>query len=130
YEQGGSGRAGLAIKTSIGDTLTLKDRIAHHLTTGISTVEIASKNTDRLNQEFKKFYQNKNFKYKSYNLHGNPDKLEALGKLLNAHEIEYGQAGAGTVKGFDYNSGKTVTLKTSAKDMVVSTDQRKATLIK
>ncbi len=37
YEQGGSGRAGLGIKTSIGDTLTLKDRIAHHHTTGLST---------------------------------------------------------------------------------------------
>ncbi|HUH47159.1 MAG TPA: M14 family metallopeptidase, partial [Arenibacter sp.] len=130
YEQGGSGRAGLAIKTGIGDTLTLKDRIAHHLTTGLSTVEIASKNTDRLNQEFKKFYQNKNFKYKSYVLRGNPDKLEALGNLLKAHEIEYGRAGTGTAKGFDYTSGKTGTLKTSAKDMVVSIDQPKATLIK
>src|SRR5690606_25608679 len=86
YEQGGSGRAGLAIKTGIGDTLTLKDRIAHHLTTGLSTVEIASRDADRLNREFKKFYQNKNFKYKSYILQGNPDKLEALGKLLKAHE--------------------------------------------
>ena len=32
YEQGGGGRAGLGIITSIGDTLTLKDRIAHHHT--------------------------------------------------------------------------------------------------
>ena len=65
YEQGGSGRAGLAITTRIGDTLTLKDRIAHHHTTGLSTVEVASKNTDKLNTEFKKFYQNRNFKYKN-----------------------------------------------------------------
>lgn len=130
YEQGGSGRAGLAIKTRIGDTLTLKDRIAHHLTTGLSTIEIASKNTEKLNQEFKKFYQNKNFKYKSYVLHGNPDKLEALGNLLKAHEIEYGWAQTGTAKGFDYGSGKIGTLKTSPKDMVVSIDQPKATLIK
>ena len=130
YEQGGSGRAGLAIKTSIGDTLTLRDRIAHHLTTGLSTVEIGAMNADRLNREFKKFYQNKNFKYKSYVLQGNPDKLEALGNLLRAHDIEYGWAGTGTAKGFDYGSGKTGTLKTSAKDMVVSIDQPKATLIK
>ena len=39
YEQGGSGEAGLAVETSIGDTLTLKDRIAHHFTTGMSTLE-------------------------------------------------------------------------------------------
>ena len=61
YEQGGSGRAGLGVITAIGDTLTLKDRIAHHFTTGISTVEIASQNIEKLNTEFKKFFQRKNF---------------------------------------------------------------------
>ena len=70
YEQGGSGRAGLGIETSIGDTLTLNDRIAHHYTTGISTVEVSSKHAKRLNAEFKKFYSKNNFKYKSYVLNG------------------------------------------------------------
>jgi len=35
--------------------LTLVDRVAHHKTTGLSTVEIASKNAVKLNSEFKKF---------------------------------------------------------------------------
>lgn len=130
YEQGGSGRAGLGIQTSIGDTLTLKDRIAHHLTTGLSTVEVASQNTDQLNKEFQKFYRNNNFEYKSYVLSGEPDKLEALGNLLKFHEINYGWATNGKVKGFDYSSGKTHTIKTSSKNMVVSTDQPKGTLVK
>ncbi|MCM4168822.1 hypothetical protein KCTC52924_02517 [Arenibacter antarcticus] len=130
YEQGGSGRAGLGIKTSIGDTLTLKDRIAHHLTTGLSTVEVASQNTTRLNEEFQKFYQNKNFKFKSYVLSGNPDKLEALGNLLQSHEITYGWATNSSVKGYDYNSGKVKTIKTTSENMVVSTDQTKGTLVK
>ena len=34
YEQGGSGRAGLGILNSVGDVLSLKDRIAHHYTSG------------------------------------------------------------------------------------------------
>ncbi|MDF4204822.1 M14 family metallopeptidase [Maribacter sp. SA7] len=130
YEQGGSGRAGLAITTSIGDTLTLKDRIAHHLTTGLSTVEVASKNVSKLNDEFKKFYLNKNFKYKSYVLNGNPDKIEALADLLSKHEIEY-QAGSNTtVKGYNYATGKSGSLKSTDKSLVISSNQPKSTLVK
>jgi hypothetical protein len=44
YEQAGHGRGGLGVLNDEGDVLTLVDRIAHHTTTGLSTVEIASKN--------------------------------------------------------------------------------------
>ncbi|CAM4314853.1 M14 metallopeptidase family protein [Zobellia nedashkovskayae] len=130
YEQGGSGRAGLGVITSLGDTLTLKDRILHHHTTGLSTLEIASQNVLRLNQEFKKFYQPKNYKYKSYVLNGNPDKLNALTKLLKQHEIEYGWATGKTAKGFNYSTGKNSPIKTSANTLVIGTDQKKSTLVK
>lgn len=130
YEQGGSGRAGLGITTSIGDTLTLKDRIAHHYTTGLSTIEVASKNVEKLNTEFKKFYQNKNFKYKSYVLNGNADKLSKLAKLLDQHEIEYGLGQNTTVKGFDYSTGKQGSIKSNEKSIVISSDQPKSTLVK
>lgn len=43
YEQGGNGSAGLGIKTDEGYVLTLVDRVAHHVTTGLATVETASK---------------------------------------------------------------------------------------
>ena len=130
YEQGGSGEAGLAIVTSIGDTLTLKDRMAHHFTTGISTVEISSQNAERLNSEFKKFYQAKDYKYKSYVLNGDADKIDALTQLLAQHEIEYGWGKKGSIKGYDYQTGKNGSLKTSEKSLVVSTEQRKGTLVK
>ncbi|MFW5726769.1 MAG: M14 family metallopeptidase, partial [bacterium] len=42
YEQGGSGRAGLAVLTQEGDTLSLKDRIDHHVTTSLSTIEVTA----------------------------------------------------------------------------------------
>ena len=41
YEQGGID-AGLGIKTSTGDTLTLTDRIAHHYTASMSTIEVSA----------------------------------------------------------------------------------------
>ncbi|MEX0884342.1 MAG: M14 family zinc carboxypeptidase, partial [Cyclobacteriaceae bacterium] len=41
-EQGGSGRAGIGIINAEGDTLTLKERIVHHHTTGLSAIETTS----------------------------------------------------------------------------------------
>lgn len=130
YEQGGSGRAGLGVITDIGDTLTLKDRIAHHFTTGLSTVEVASKNAAQLNSEFKKFYANKNFKYKSYVMNGDSDKIRALEKLLSEHEIEFGRANRGTAKGFKYSTGTSGSLSIDENSLVVSTNQPKGTLVK
>lgn len=130
YEQGGSSRAGLGIVTAIGDTLTLKDRIAHHHITGLSTVEVSSANALKLNEEFKKFYTTKNYKHKSYVLSGDADKMNALTQLLDQHEIIYSAANAATVKGFDYATGKTGTFKATDKSLVVSTAQVKGTLAK
>ncbi|WP_394749768.1 M14 family metallopeptidase [Spongiimicrobium salis] len=130
YEQGGSGRAGLAITTSLGDTLTLNDRLLHHHTTGLSTIEVASNNAVKLNEEFKKFHATKNYKYKSYVLNGNADRISALTALLDQHEIEYGNAKNGTVKGYRYSTGKYGSTKTSSSSLVVSTNQIKGTLVK
>ena len=130
YEQGGSGRAGLAIKTALGDTLTLKDRIAHHYTTGLSTVEVAAKHAQKLNDEFKKFYANKNFKYKSYVMNGDADKIDALTKLLEQHEIEFEWANQTTAKGYSYKTGKIKNIKTTDKSLVVQSSQSKSTLVK
>ncbi len=130
YEQGGSGRAGLGIITSIGDTLTLKDRIDHHHTTGLSTVEIASKNAQKLNDEFKKFYSNKNFIYKNYVLNGDADKLDALTNLLDKHEITYKSGTSGTVKGYKYQTSRSGSMKMTKKSLVIPSNQTKGTLVK
>nr|WP_298997698.1 M14 family metallopeptidase [uncultured Allomuricauda sp.] len=130
YEQGGSGRAGLSVITGTGDTLTLKDRLSHHLTTGLSTVEISSKNAKKLNEEFQKFYQNKNFKYRSYVMNGNVDHITALKELLSKHDIEYGHPGKGVVKGYNYQAGTTSNMDITEKSLVVSTNQPKGTLVK
>ncbi|MEM9076636.1 MAG: M14 metallopeptidase family protein [Bacteroidota bacterium] len=129
YEQGGSGRAGLSVLTGTRDTLTLKDRLSHHLTTGLSTVEISSKNVQKLNEEFKKFYLNKNYKFKSYVLNGNKDHIDALKDLLIHHEIEFAHTTKGVVKGFDYHTGKTGSMNTSSEGLAVSTNQPKGTLV-
>lgn len=130
YEQGGSGRGGLGVITKIGDTLTLKDRIAHHHTTGLSTIEVSSQNAEKLNAEFKKFYKNQNFKYKSYVLDGNSDNISALKELLSKHKIAYGSPTVNSVKGFNYQTGINGSMSVSENSLVVSTNQSKGTLVK
>ena len=74
YEQGGHGMAGLGVLNDEGHVLTLVERLTHHTTTGLSTVEIASKNANKINTEFVKFFNNNGLKYKSYVLQGEADK--------------------------------------------------------
>lgn len=131
YEQAGHGRAGLGINTDHGYELTLVDRVAHHKTTGLSTVEMGSKNAAKLNQEFAKFFDNRNLTYKSYVLkHENNDKTRRLLSLLDKHEIDYQFASAKEAKGFDYSSGKERKVKLSERDIVIHTDQPKGKMVK
>ncbi|WP_299061452.1 M14 family metallopeptidase [uncultured Polaribacter sp.] len=131
YEQAGHGRAGLGINTDEGEVLTLKDRATHHLTTGLSTVEISSKNAKRLNSEFRKFFNNANLNYKSYVLQNeNEDKMNGLKELLDTHEIKYENAKNGSVKGYSYATLKDAKLDVSNKDLVIHTDQPKGKMVK
>jgi len=129
YEQGGSGRGGLGILNDEGDTLTLVDRITHHHVAGLSTVEYASLQSQKLITEFQSFTKNKNYKYKSFIIGGNPDKLLELRQLMDAHKIQYSFGNGSTVKGYDYKTGKTGSLKASEKHLIISTDQIKGTLV-
>lgn len=130
YEQGGGGRAGLGVLTQTGDTLTLKDRIAHHLTTGLSTVEVATRNAQKLNEEFIRFFKPKKYRYQTYVMKGSEDHLKALTTWLDKHGITYGSGTGSTVKGYRYKSRKTESFKCDHQSLVISTDQAKGTLVK
>ncbi|MEQ8927404.1 MAG: M14 family metallopeptidase, partial [Fulvivirga sp.] len=136
YEQAGHGYAGLGIITEYGDTLTLKDRIDHHYTTGISTVEIASKNASKLGEEFKAYFS-KNVTspvgtYKSYVVkNNNQDKLDALSEFLDKHMINYGSVSSSkNLKGYSYISRNTKSFTVSSNDLVINTNQPVSRLIK
>ena len=131
YEQAGHGRAGLGIQTDAGEILTLKDRAIHHMTTGLSTVEISSKNAEKLNIEFKKFFDNSTLNHKSYVLKNeNEDKMKRLKKLLDTHEIRYENAKNGSVKGYNYKNQSTNQFAINSTDLVVHTNQPKGKMIK
>src|SRR5699024_10482057 len=96
YEQAGGGRAGLAILIADGDTLTLEDRLIHHFTTGMATVETASTHAKQLVSHFTNYYQkavqNPSGKYKSFVIRSDSShRIQSLLHLLNRHRIEYGR---------------------------------------
>ncbi len=134
YEQGGGPRGGLGVVNDNGDTLTLVDRVMHHYTTGLSTVEAASKNATRLVSEFKKFFDNGRnavgSDYKTYILTSDDAyKITSVKNLLDRNGIEYG-AFNGKVKGFHYFSGKDEEGTLQKYSLAISAYQPKSALVK
>jgi hypothetical protein len=134
YEQGGIS-AGLAVLTRSGDTLTLAQRIAHHHSTGLSTIEITSEHAPRVLNEFKKFYDNSRTnppgEYKTYVIRNdNNNNINALAKMLGRNGIQYGFGLANkTINGYDYFTGKTEQYNVGPNDLVINAYQPKAVLL-
>lgn len=136
YEQGGSGRAGLGILTALGDTLTLYDRIIHHHTSGMSTIEMTQQHGKRLLDEFEKYFKshesNPKGKYKTFVVKAgnNEARLNALKTLLDRNGIKYEHAKSQSgIQGYAYFTGKNATFNVSEKDLIVSAYQPKSVLV-
>ncbi|MEI3797383.1 MULTISPECIES: M14 family metallopeptidase [unclassified Chitinophaga] len=137
YEQGGSGRAGVAVLKKDGDTLTLTDRIAHHFTTSMSTVEVASQQAEKIISEYKKYFEaaqkTPQGGYKSYVVKagGNTEKLNTLAELLRKNNIAFGfGANAGSASGFNYFTGKTETFTIDKEDLVINAYQPHSNMLR
>ncbi|MEL6988754.1 MAG: zinc carboxypeptidase, partial [Bacteroidota bacterium] len=130
YEQGGSGRAGKAIEMHNEEILKLSDRIAHHKTTSLSTIEISSLNASNIVSEFEKFYSesknNPRGDYKAYIIKGTNPKgsLTKLLNLLESHGIEYGTGNVAKSKvGWSFKEGKQQTFSVNKDDIVIPINQ-------
>jgi hypothetical protein len=135
YEQGGHSMGGLAVATDDGDTLTLKDRVLHHFTTGISTIEITAQNAQRVVKEFRKYFvaavQNPGGEFKSWVIkNDNTDRIERLKQLLTRNGIEWNYAPVLNQSGINYFTGRVESFKANAEDIVVNMNQPKSNLIK
>lgn len=133
FEQGGGGRGGLSVITNAADTLTLVDRVNHHYTTGLSTVEVASQNAQRLITEYKKFYDDskagKGDVYKTYVITtDNAAKISSIAHLLQANGIEYGTVANNGFKGINYAAGKEENAQMKKYNIAVSSSQPRSVL--
>ena len=136
FEQGGIG-AGLAIQTSDGDTLTLAQRIEHHFTTGLSTVEVASAHADRLIKEFHSYFkdatEHPGGAFKAYILRNDSfgDRLERLRTFLERNGIRWMPLNAGGMfTGVDYETGRETSFRAAAGDIVINANQPKSNLLR
>lgn len=135
YEQGGI-TAGLGIHTNNKDTLTLTDRVLHHYTSGMSTIEIASKHAQKLLDEYGRYFNDavsgKVGDYKTYIIKNKPEeeqRINALMKLMDQNGIRYGTS-SGSGKGFSYFSKKQESFSIGSNDLVISAVQPKSVLVK
>jgi hypothetical protein len=136
YEQGGGGYGGLSITTREGDPLTLKDRLTHHYTTGLSTVEVTSVNAPRVVEEFEKYFRdnvnNPAATYKSYVIKGDNerDKITKITNWLDSHGIRYGQLSASrAAKGYDFTTQNNSSFNINSDDIVLNIYQPKSRFI-
>lgn len=136
YEQGGGGAGGLGVIKEEGDTLSLVDRVMHHYTTSLSTIEISSLNATRLVHEFHKFFNDAITtgagEYKSYVIKNNGqdgERISAFLELLDKNGIQYGSA-SGTARGYNYNNGKEESFPIAQGDILVSALQPKSVMVK
>ncbi|HEX6225676.1 MAG TPA: M14 family metallopeptidase, partial [Chryseolinea sp.] len=134
YEQGG--QSGLSITTKEGDSLTLRDRLTHHHTSGLATIEVTSNHAERVVDEFEKYFRenltNPVSPYKTYIIKAdnNPDKIEHITKWMDLHLIKYGHAAAGqSMRGFDYQTQTIANFTLTTDDLVVSIYQPKSRFI-
>ena len=131
YEQGGHSRAGRAIQITNGDTLTLADRIAHHKTTALSTVEIGSKNVKRIVAQFEDYFDKSQNappgEYKTFVVKGSnsTSRLKAFCAMLDKNKIQYGKIDKGSTlkEAYNYQTGENTSLKVEANDLVISAHQ-------
>ncbi len=137
YEQAGNSSAGRAILNGFGDTLSLSDRMLHHLTTSLSTIETASNNARAVVDNFRNYYARSatqpQGQYGAFVIRGtnDPNKVNALCRLLDLHRVRYGLAGSSSanLRGWDYVSGQETTVTVQANDLVISAYQPHGTFV-
>lgn len=135
YEQAGHSLAGTAVITADKDTLTLYDRLLHHHTTGISTIEITAENVAQVMEEFKSYYakalKSPQGKYKSYLIKADKgDRIKRLKNLLQKNQIHWEYAAATPkLSGYKYSTNKIETITVESGDIVINANQPNANLI-
>lgn len=137
FEQGGGPRGGLAVIMSSGDTLTLADRLEHHFTTGLSTIDVVVQQRDRLMKEYRKFFVDAanggSGLHKTYII-----KADASGsvtpsvkRLLENNGIDFGYASSRSpAKGYRYLSGKEEAFQIEPGDLILSAYQPRSNMLR
>ena len=136
YEQGGSGRAGLAVINAKGDTLTLAERILHHHIAGLHTIELAVRYKSRLIKEFEDYFRQSQDSpmgtYKAYVIKNqNNHQTQRLTAFLDQHQIRFGYGSKvhRIPRAFSYQKQANESIDIDENDIVLSSYQPKSRLL-
>lgn len=138
YEQGGGSRAGLAVITETGDTLSFEKRVDNHYAASIGTLQTAFENRERILKEFNAYFRDGATRfagdYKSYIIRSESgrDNIRELLSLLDRNNIRYYYPARPDtrVTGFDYATRKDITFTLQKKDIVVPVRQPQSHFVK
>lgn len=136
FEQGGNSSGGLSVITADEDTLTLADRIEHHFTASLSTIEVAAQQAPRLITEFRKYFTDARTKpsgeFRAWVVKADPygDKLDRLKALLKSNGIGWMRLKPGNFTGVDYLSGRMQPFQTGYGDIAIDITQPKSNLLR
>lgn len=138
YEQAGGGRAGLALaRPEAGDTITLKDRIMHHVAAGHATLQALAAHKEKVVSEFELFFKKAGEepagKYRTYlvKTKGYEAAAEAFVRFLDKQQISYGRSGEKfAAQATDLMSDKTAKISFDPGDLVISAYQPRSRLLK
>ncbi len=138
YEQAGHSSGGLAVVKNDGDTLTLNDRIAHHFTTSMSTIEMASVYQTKLISEFQNYFTKATTtgysEYKTFVVRKDgTNKINALIALLENNDINYTRNLNDkniSLAGYNYYSGKEGSFTLNDGDVIIPSRQPKSAMVK
>lgn len=138
YEQAGHGSAGLSVKKQNGGYLTLLDRVTHHFTTGLSTIEVTVNNKEELLQQFDSYFEksqkNPDGPYKSFIIsHKTPThKLNSFLKVMDQNAIKYGHPKKTNkkIEAYSFQAHGEAELSISEKDILIPLKQSQAKLVR
>lgn len=133
YEQGGHSDAGREIQLDNNNILKLADRIEHHKTSALSTIEMAALHSKELVSEFEKyFHSDAPGQFKTYVIKSNvhAGRLLDICAFLDRQDIQYSTVGHSIeLSGYSYVKRKNMRVKIEPGDMVISCTQPKNILL-
>ena len=132
YEVGGHARAGLALERKDGSLLTLADRIARHLTSGLTTIRTAAANRAQLDRDYRADRQSvSDRQVRTYLWSAATAEAAGAAELLALHGVEVRRLSEETnVRARPLTSDETVQRDFAAGTFFVSTDGALAPLVK
>ncbi|MCC5928942.1 MAG: hypothetical protein JJU28_06825 [Cyclobacteriaceae bacterium] len=130
FEMAGNSRAGSAIITKTGDTLTLKNRIAMNHEAALMALEASAAGREQLNQSYTDYFRRSRNEKGAYVLSGNGANLTALKNILDLNKIQmYYATDEKNMEGYDYHRKEKVKFTLQAGDVVIPKGQVKSRIL-